>query len=120
METQDRLQDGLDALLSSHPSARQRWPLSESERDELEPLLEVANELAAVGLMLPAPAFADDLEARLLARAGYERVETVQSLDAVEDAPTLPSIIALDPPGNASGHRARRTAPDWRAPARRR
>jgi hypothetical protein len=60
--------------------------------------------------MLPASAFADELEARLLARAGYEQVETMQNHDAVEDAPTLPSIVALDPPGNPSGHHPRRTA----------
>ncbi len=104
MEPQDRLQESLDALLSSPPTSRARLSLPEREREELEPLLEVANDLAAIGLTLPAPTFADDLETRLLARAGYERVETVQRHDAVENAPTLPSIITLHP----SNHRPRR------------
>ena len=69
MEPQDRLQDRLDALLSSRPSARRRWSLPESQRDELEPLLDLADDLALVRNVLPTPAFADDLEARLLARA---------------------------------------------------
>jgi hypothetical protein len=60
--------------------------------------------------MLPAPTFADDLEARLLARAGYERVETVQSQDALAHAPTLPMLMALDSPENPSGQRVRRIA----------
>jgi hypothetical protein len=66
---QDRLPERLDALLSSHPSARRRWFLPEREREDLEPLLDVADDLARVRKMLPLPAFADNLEARLLARA---------------------------------------------------
>jgi hypothetical protein len=61
------------------------------ERAELEPLLEIADELARVGTMLPAPSFANDLEARLLARAGWQAL----GADAHASGPTL---VALAPP----------------------
>ena len=92
MEPQDRL----DALLSSRSSTRQRWALPESQREELEPLLDLADDLALVRNVLPASTFADDLEARLLARAGYQRVEPGLRQDDVENATTLPSISALE------------------------
>ena len=102
MEPQDRLQDRLDALLSSQPSARRRWSLPESQREELEPLLDLADDLALVRNVLPTPAFADDLEARLLARTRSHAAGAVDFLDEedatidVDNAPTVPALAIPD------------------------
>jgi hypothetical protein len=110
MEPQDRL----DALLSSQPSTRRRWSLPESQREELEPLLEIADDLAAVGTIIPAPSFADDLETRLLARASRQGVATaLRDADEPDDAPTLPVLIALDPPRHSAPRRTS-ARPSWR------
>ena len=109
MEPQDRL----DALLSSPPSARQRWSLPEGQHEELEPLLDLADDLALVRRMLPASAFADDLEMRLLARAGYQHMEPALHHDDVEDAPTVPSISALESSRPTALKRVS-TRPSWR------
>ena len=108
MEPQDRLQESLDALLSSLPPARRRWSLPEGQREELEPLLDVADDLAL--------SWEDAPRARLRRRPGgalarprgiSSAVETCAEPDDVEDAPTLPSISALGSPANLPGHRVR-------------
>jgi hypothetical protein len=74
--------------------------LPESQREELEPLLGVADGLALVGNALPASSFADDLEARLLARAGYRPIGSSRVLNeednarSIVDAPTV-SLLAV-------------------------
>jgi hypothetical protein len=114
MEPQDRLQDSLqdrlDALLSSQPSAR--WSLPGSQREELEPLLDLADDLALVRTVLPASTFADDLEARLLARARRHSTGAVNVLGEEDDAVDVdyaPTIPALAIP-NQPSHRASRPA----------
>jgi hypothetical protein len=92
MEAQDRL----DALLSSRRSSRRRWTLPQSQREELEPLLDLADELAVVRNVLPAPSFADGLETRLLARASR------QAAGALEYAPGSPLADTIPPAGNGS------------------
>jgi hypothetical protein len=101
---QDRLPEQLDALLSSHsssrPSARRRWSLPERERDELERLLEIADDLARVRTILPASAFTDELEARLLAHARRQAsADAITADDAADDAPTVPLLALPDRPG---------------------
>jgi hypothetical protein len=102
MEPQDRLQDSLDALLSSQPSAR--WSLPTSQREELEPMLDLADDLALVRNVLPAPAFADDLEARLVARARRHATGAVSVLEEGDaaDVGYAPTIPALEIPGSHS------------------
>ena len=102
MEPQDRLQDSLDALLSSQPSAR--WSLPTSQREELEPMLDLADDLALVRNVLPAPAFADDLEARLVARVRRHATGAVSVLeeDDAADVGYAPTIPALKIPGSHS------------------
>jgi hypothetical protein len=125
MERQDRLPDSLpdslDALLSSQPSARARWSLPESQREELEPLLDLAGDLALVRNVLPASTFADDLEARLLARARRHAIGAVSILEDdagdvdtdADYAPTIPAIPALAIPDRPS-RGASRPAPGSR------
>jgi hypothetical protein len=117
MERHERLQERLDALLSARPSARRQWSLP--ERDEVEPLLEIADELAHIHEVIPTPAFADELEARLLVRArrratggaGAENGAVVDALDnTANDAPTVP-LLALP---NRPGRRGTRSARDSR------
>jgi hypothetical protein len=109
MEPQDRL----DALLPSRSSTRQRWALPESQREELEPLLDLADDLALVRNVLPASTFADDLEARLLARAGFQRVEPGLRHDDGENATTLPSISAFES-SHPSARQRISVRPSWR------
>ena len=110
MEPQDRLQQSLDALLSSPPTGRARWSLSGSQREELEPLLDLADDLALVRNVLPASTFADDLETRLLARAsrqgrGAALHDGDEADDARDNAVTVPSLIALDSPRQSAPRR---------------
>lgn len=70
MEPQDRL----DALLSSRTSSQRRRALPEGQRDVLEPLVALADDLAGVSTVFPPAAFADELESRILARARHQAV----------------------------------------------
>jgi hypothetical protein len=103
--------------------------LPEREREALEPLLEIADDLASVGTMLPAPSFADDLEARLLARAGWQPVKAhapesgprpvapatpaadgqTRDHDEASDLPTVPLLARSDESDRTD--RSRRDAP---------
>jgi hypothetical protein len=103
MEPQDRL----DALLSSRSSTRRRWSLPASQREELEPLLDLADDLALVGNAFPAPGFANDLEARLCARASRQAIGVVDEEDSAEYADNAPTIPALAIPGRPSRRRLR-------------
>jgi hypothetical protein len=103
MEAQDRLYDSLDALLSSQPSAR--WSLPTSQREELEPLLDLADDLALVRNVLPASTFADDLEARLIGRARRHAtgaLGVVAEEDGAADVDYTPTIPALAMPARPS------------------
>ncbi len=76
--------------------------------------------------MLPSPAFADDLEARLLAaRGNMSAWKPCRANDEMENAPTLPSIIAAYPGRTVAGHILPdmrrmphgRSGPRWRRPS---
>jgi hypothetical protein len=90
-------------------------------------LLEIADDLATVGTTLPAPAFADDLEARLLARAGWQALDAdahepgpplvapappatddhARDHDEASDTPTVPLLALPDRPRRVTPGRAR-------------
>jgi hypothetical protein len=116
---------------------RRRWSLPQSQREEreehedLEPLLEIADDLALVGTIFPTPSFADALERRLLARAGWQSGDTLaytpgptsvnttplgddghvqdqaRDHDEVSEAPTVPLLAMADRPSRRASRPAR-------------
>jgi hypothetical protein len=70
MEPHDRL----DVLLSPRAASQRRRALLEGQRDVLEPLVALADDLAGVSTVFPPAAFADELESRILARARHQAV----------------------------------------------
>jgi hypothetical protein len=72
--------------------------LPEDQREELEPLLQIADDLARVRNVFPAPAFADDLEARLRQRVSRQATAVLDADDdehAPDYAPTVPALGAI-------------------------
>ncbi|HEV2461615.1 MAG TPA: hypothetical protein VGS80_24940, partial [Ktedonobacterales bacterium] len=125
MEPHDRL----DVLLSSRAASQRRRALLEGQRDVLEPLVALADDLAGVSTVVPPAAFADELESRILARARHQAVGGFQVADrgpAAADAalqagngharddgavgylPPVPAILTLRGPRRSGPRRASR------------
>lgn len=101
-------EDRLDALLSaSGRVGGMQTPLSEEEA-ALAPLLAAAARVRVLAGEAPRPAFARDLEQRLLARAGVSADEQTTTSGSAASGSTLPAAMPTPLVRTGGGPRARR------------